>query len=142
MIMETDITGRQVVGMAARPPRGRKGTGGEPLSLDFGDAPPAGAKLPGTAVRRPPGRVERSVSSSITAARGDAPADPRWAAGEALAKELGRGIDIAATNQDPYALAQLGPRLIEVLRELALTPASATVKNDLAELLADLKKTD
>lgn len=128
--------------MAAKPPRGRKQNGGEALALDFGDAPPAGAKLPGTSVRRPPGRVERSVSSSITAARGDAPADARWAASEALAKELGRGIDIAAANGDPYALAQLGPKLLETLRELALTPASATVKSDLDELLADLKKAD
>lgn len=128
--------------MSSKSPRGRRGTGGEPLALDFGDAPPAGAKLPGTSVRRPPGRVERSVSSSITAARGDSPPELRFAASEALAKELGRGIDIAAANGDPYALAQLGPKLLETLRELTLTPASATVKSDLEDLLADLKKTD
>lgn len=131
--------------MSPRAPRGRKQTGADgavALALDFGDAPAAGAKLPGTAVRRPPGRVERSVSISITAARGEHPADARWAAGEALARELGRGIDIAAANGDPYALAQLGPRLLETLRELALTPASATVKGELDELLADLNSPD
>lgn len=131
--------------MSARAPRGRQKTGADgsmPLALEFADLAPAGAKLPGTAVRRHVGRVERSVSASILAARGEQPADPRWAGGEALAKELARGIDIAAANSDPYALAQLGPKLLETLRELALTPASATVKGELDDLLADLATPD
>lgn len=127
--------------MAPRAPRGRTpkaSDGAVALDLEFGDAPSAGGKLPGTAVRSRVGRVERSVGASIVAARGDAPADSRWAAGEALARELGRGIDIAAANNDPYALAQLGPKLLDVLRELTLTPASATVKGDLDQLLRDI----
>ena len=128
--------------MATSPKRGRGKTGGTPLDLDFGDAPAPGAPLPGTAVRRPVRRVEASVAASILAARPAAGADPRWKAAEALAKELGRGVDIAAANGDPYALAQLGPKLLDTLRELQLTPASATVKGDLEELLADLKDPD
>jgi len=128
--------------MAPRAPRGRKQD--DALALDFGDdhAAQGGAALPGTAVRKVVRRVERAVSSSIAAARADTPADARWAAGEALARELGRGIDIAAANGDPYALAQLGPKLLEVLRELALTPSSATVKGELDTLLADLATPD
>lgn len=127
--------------MAGKSSRGRKQ--GDALALDFGDEPAAGtAPLPGTSVRRPVRRVEASVSRSIQSARAGTEADPRWSAAEALARELGRGIDIAAYNADPYALAQLGPKLLEVLRELALTPASATVKSELDELLADMGRPD
>lgn len=125
--------------MAAKPARGRKQTG--TLDLDFGDdGALASAPLPGTAVRRPVRRVEGAVTRSIQTGRQGADPDPRWAGTEALARELARGIDIAAGNADPYALAQLGPKLLDVLRELALTPASATVKSELDDLLADLAK--
>lgn len=126
--------------MASRPPRGRRQN--EVLTLDLGDdhAAQGGAALPGTSVRRILRRVEKAVGTSITAARAENPADPRWTAAEALARELGRGIDTAAANADPYALAQLGPKLLDVLRELALTPASATVKGELESLLKDMAR--
>lgn len=126
--------------MASRSSRGRQQTEGLPLDLGDARAAQGGATLPGTAVRPVLRRVERAVGDSIRAARGETPADPRWAAAEALARELGRGLDLAAANADPYALAQLGPKLLDALRELSLTPASSQTKGDLENLLADLAK--
>ena len=122
----------------ARTPRGRRGEGVLALPLDVGTDAPEAAKLSGTSVRRHVGRVERHVGDSIVAARAGVPAEARWAAAEVLAKELGRALDVASANRDPYAVAQLAPKLLEALRELALTPASAQAKSDLAELLADI----
>lgn len=107
--------------MASRPTRGREEEGGR-------------RPLPKTVI----GRVERSVNDAILAGRDGAPADPRWRAAEALARELGRGIDTAAAAGDPYALAQLGPKLLDLLRELRLTPPPQAAAGSLDALLADL----
>lgn len=113
-----------------------------PALLDFAaDAPEHGDPIPGTAVRRQPGRTEKAVGTSIQHGRQGKPADPRFAAAEALARQLAYGVDQAAAKADPYALAQLGPKLLEVLRELALTPGAAGEgKSGFDAFMADLAK--
>lgn len=95
--------------------------------------------------RGPVLRVEGAVSRSVRTARGSGKADPRYAAVEALAREVGRAVDVAGAKRDPYAVAQLTPRLLDVLSALHLTPASNTApesEDGLAELLADLARPD
>ncbi|MEV3852743.1 hypothetical protein AB0J38_00195 [Streptomyces sp. NPDC050095] len=88
-------------------------------------------------------RVEGAVSASVRKARGSGKADPRYAAVEALARSVGRTVDIAVYKGETYAVAQLSPKLMEILTALHLTPASNTAPDDgdgLAELLADLAR--
>ncbi|MCP3756031.1 hypothetical protein [Streptomyces sp. TBY4] len=92
-------------------------------------------------VPRHGGRVERGITDALRASRAGERPDPRWAAVEALARTLGRALDGAAAGGEVYAVVQLSGRLLGVLRELGLTPASTTgtAEDDaLAALLADL----
>lgn len=109
------------------------------------EAPPH-SPLPGTSVRRPRGRLEAAVMASVVAARpvnenGRRTADPKWAAIERLSYSLAAAMDAAERKGDLYAPAQLAPRLLDVLRDMMLTPASVQVAKDddeLGDLLADL----
>lgn len=122
--------------MAAKSKRGR---GQTTLSLGPDDSSATLSTLPGVSVRAREGRTERAVAASIRAGRDGAAADPRYAGAESLARSLARGIDVARGEGDPYALAQLGPKLLDVLRELQLTPPPRAVgADDLAELLGGL----
>lgn len=79
-----------------------------------------------------------SVVASRPEVDGRRPADPRWAAAERLAYTLAAAMDMAAIRGDLYAPAQLAPRLLDVLRDLRLTPASVTTstgQDALGELL-------
>lgn len=90
----------------------------------------------GPAAALPTGRVERAVAGSIRAGR-EAAANPLLAGTETLARELARGIDIAAAKADPYALAQLGPKLLDVLTTLQLVPQQQKSSSDaLADAVA------
>jgi len=64
------------------------------------------------------------VSDAIRAGRDGGDADARWRAAETLARHIAATLD-ATTTADPYAVAQLAPRLLAVLQELRLTPAAA-----------------
>lgn len=122
--------------MATRPPRGA-GQTALPMGAHAAPGPPVGTALPGTAVRRPVGRVERAVCDSIRAARGEAPREVKLSALETLARQLAAGLDLAAA--EPYALAQLGPRLLDVLTALQLTPQPRVDDDGLSDLIKDLK---
>lgn len=84
--------------------------------------------------------------ASVVAARpvnehGRRPADPKWGAVERLAYALAAAMDAAERKGDLYAPAQLAPRLLDVLRDMRLTPASVgtrTGQDALSDLLADL----
>lgn len=124
--------------MAAKRTRGRGQTA---LTLDAEDDAGTLTALPGVSARRRPGPTEAAVAASIRAARGEAKADPRWAGAESLARSLARGVDRARDAGDPYALAQLGPRLLEALRELGLTPPPRPESGGkLEELLSSLSE--
>lgn len=132
--------------MAARsgpkPPRGTRGQLSLAAPQDAAVAP--GDPIPGLGVRRRAGGCERAVQDALRASR-ERPggADPRWVAAAAAAKALARAVDAALSGRDgapdPYAVAQTAPRLLEALRELQLTPASAGDGTDpLGQLLGDL----
>lgn len=116
--------------------RGRGQTAIEGIE-EQGPAVADAVPLRGIKARRVMSRVERAVSESISAAR-PGPADARLRGAETLARELARGIDIAAGKADPYALAQLSPKLLDVLRELGLAGGAAAAVDPTTELLADL----
>lgn len=130
--------------MSTKSNRGTRRQGGQTaLSVvdETGAPEPRDTPIPGTRRRRPRLRVERAVDESIKAAR-TAGADPRMAAAEALARELAAGIDVAALKMDPYALAQLGPKLLDVLKELGMTRPPEQTDSALSALLADLRDPD
>jgi hypothetical protein len=86
-----------------------------------------------SATRRGRGRTEQAVTRSLTSRQ----REDRYAAIEALALAVGRAVDGAVADADPYAVAQLSPRLLELLAELRLTPGSIEGASDgVAELLA------
>lgn len=95
--------------------------------------------LPASSVRRRRGRVETAVCAAIAAGRMGGRAEPRYAGAESLAREVARALDVAAWNKDPYAVAQLAPRLESALCLLRLTPASAAGGGDLAGLLREIR---
>ncbi|GAA2118570.1 hypothetical protein GCM10009802_20260 [Streptomyces synnematoformans] len=109
--------------MAARGARAPRGTGGPHTAAE--------RRVGG----RGAGRVETGVTRAIRAAREGAAADPRLAGLESLARTLAAGVDIAADQ--PYALAQLSPRLLDVLETLMLIPRT-THSDALTQLLADI----
>lgn len=127
---------------------GRSGGRGQKPLLDVPGAreAPEHSPLPGTAVRRSTGRLEAAVRASVVASRpvndnGRRPADARWRAAECLAYQLAATLDAAERRGDLYAPAQLAPRLLDVLRDLRLTPASqveSSGQDALNDLLADL----
>jgi hypothetical protein len=89
--------------------------------------------------RRTTGRVERAVTEAIRAAHREnrGAADARWRGAEALARQVAAALDTGA--DDPYAVAQLAPRLLAVLTELRLTPAAAGIGTDpLGDFFAEL----
>ncbi|MFB6943390.1 hypothetical protein ACFWGL_12440 [Streptomyces sp. NPDC060286] len=92
----------------------------------------------GDAGRRCVGRVEAAVSRQVRALRRDG-ADPKRAGIEAIARELARAMDTAGARLDPYAVAQVTPKLLDVLDRLTPTETEA---DGLADLLADMSKPD
>jgi hypothetical protein len=116
------------------------------VELDLGiseQAPPEGT-IRLIDVREKVFATEQATRKAIIAGRGGAAADPRHAAAEALARQLSRAVDLAMHKSPPdlYAVAQLSPRLLDVLRELRLTPDSEQKGSDLDELLASLGDPD
>ncbi|OAR25826.1 hypothetical protein A8W25_09840 [Streptomyces sp. ERV7] len=65
------------------------------------------------------------MGEALRAARHGEKADARYGALEALALTLARGIDGATEAADALNVARLSRPLMDVLRELRLTPASA-----------------
>ncbi|MFJ2869818.1 hypothetical protein [Streptomyces sp. NPDC087298] len=111
--------------MPPRAPRGRAALppqGGDPYAPE----------------KRTVGRVEAAVSRQVRAVRRTG-ADPARAGVEAIARELARAMDTAGARLDPYAVAQVTPKLLDVLDRL--TPKDAE-GDDLADLLADLSTPD
>lgn len=112
-----------------------------PLDTDAGPRAPEHSPLPGLKrPKTPQGTVYRGVCAAIIASRGDGSPNASWAGTEALARSLANAMDVALRKGEPYAVAQLAPRLLDVLRDLLLTPASARSDGDdqLHALLADL----
>jgi transcriptional regulator NrdR family protein len=94
----------------------------------------------GAAARRVRGRLERATEEAVRAARAGEKADRRFAALETLARLYAASLDQAVVRE-PYAVAKIGPHLLEVLRELRLTPPTVDASGkdqDLSALLADL----
>lgn len=78
------------------------------------------------------------MSQAIRAAR-NGQADPKLAGIEALARELGRSLDVAAEKQQLYAVAPLSKRLLETLESLHLLPPPPVEREDpIMELLREL----
>ena len=67
-----------------------------------------------------PRRVEQATQAAVESAR----LDDRDKAAAALAVELGRAVDVAATRKDPYGVATAARELREPLTRLRLDPAS------------------
>ncbi|MFE3071770.1 hypothetical protein [Streptomyces sp. NPDC059247] len=78
--------------------------------------------------RRTAGRAERGAETAIRASRSGGKADPKRAAVEAVVRIVARGLDVAA--DDPYALAQLVPRMLDILRLAQLVPEPAGAADD------------
>ncbi|GHD03424.1 hypothetical protein GCM10010334_51160 [Streptomyces finlayi] len=99
-------------------------------------------KVPGA--RKPrgsrrPGAAEKGISAAVRASRKGGKADPRFAGVEALARVAGRALDEAVSAGERYAVAQLLPRVLDVLDAMQLTPESAGTGDDsLGEFLASL----
>jgi hypothetical protein len=131
--------------MGHRAGRGRRSAQDALLDVNDGRPAPEPTPLPAVAPRRHVGRLERAVQESVRAVRepnenGRREGDPRWAGAERLAYTVAGALDQAARKGDPYAVAQLAPRLLDVLRDLMLTPGAigAAAGDDLGSLLADL----
>lgn len=114
------------------------------LDLGIADQPAPEGTIRLIDVREKVFATEQATRKAIIAGRDGAPADPKWAATESLARQLARAIDLAMnkTPADPYAVAQLAPKLLDVLRELKLTPMSAVQASGLEDLLSDLGTPD
>ena len=83
------------------------------------------------------------MEEAIRAGQEDGCGDKRFAGAEALACELARGIDEAAVEDRTYVIAQLAPRLLDVLIALRLTPMYlADPHNPIMGLFRDLSATD
>ncbi|MET8603074.1 hypothetical protein ABZV92_05975 [Streptomyces rubiginosohelvolus] len=114
--------------MTTRPSRGR-------TSLPAQSGAPMGD---GAAERRTVGRVEAAVSRQVRALRRDG-ADPARVGVEAIARELARAMDTAGARLDPYAVAQVTPKLLAVLDRLTPKEGDDDALND---LLADMSAPD
>ena len=85
------------------------------------------------------GRVERAVNTAITAARRDGALVDVDTAALTLARSQARGVDLAETARDVWALARIGGELRETLIRLRLDPVSRGASRDqLADFLASL----
>ncbi|MFI6688903.1 hypothetical protein [Streptomyces sp. NPDC050485] len=85
--------------------------------------------------RRVAGRAERGVEAAIRASRAGGKADPRCAGIEAVIRIAARALDGAA--DDPYAVAQLLPRVLDVMTFAGLVPEPKGAADDsLAALLS------
>lgn len=90
-------------------------------------------------LRKSPGRTEKGVALAVRASRAGGKADPRWGGVEGLARTLGRALDQAEEARAPYAIAQLAPRLLDVLAAMRLTPDTQPGHDDeLGAFLAGL----
>ncbi|MFE6404775.1 hypothetical protein [Streptomyces alboflavus] len=67
-------------------------------------------------------------------------ADPVRAGVEAIARELGRAMDTAGLRRDPYAVAQVAPKLLDVLDRLA--PKEGEEAGALAALVSEMQAPD
>lgn len=114
------------------------------LDLGIADAPAPEGTIKLIDVQERVYATQQATRKAIIAGRNGAPADPRFAAAESLARQLARAVDIAMHKSPPdvYAVAQLSPRLLDVLRELRLTPDSEQKGSDLDELLASMGTPD
>lgn len=76
--------------------------------------------------RREQLRVERAVGDAIRTGQRTGLVDTKTDAGlAALARELGRAVDVASSiKKDPYGTAAVSRELREVLSKLGLTPAA------------------
>ncbi|MFJ9433681.1 hypothetical protein ACIRQY_29065 [Streptomyces sp. NPDC101490] len=74
------------------------------------------------------------MEAAIRASRAGGKADPTRAAVEAVVRIVARGLDVAA--DDPYALAQLVPRMLDCLRLAQLVPEPAGAADDTWERFA------
>ncbi|WP_194905015.1 hypothetical protein [Catenulispora rubra] len=64
--------------------------------------------------------------------------DPSHAALEVLALNIAHVLDAAVAADDRYAVAQLTPRMIDLLERLKLTPDTKTATDGLGDLLSAL----
>uniref|UniRef100_A0AAU2V7Q7 TetR family transcriptional regulator n=1 Tax=Streptomyces sp. NBC_00003 TaxID=2903608 RepID=A0AAU2V7Q7_9ACTN len=85
--------------------------------------------------RRAAGRTERGVEAAIRASRDGGKAEPGRAAIEAVTRLAARALDGAA--DDPYAVAQLLPRVLDVMTCAGLIPEpKGSADDSLAALLS------
>ena len=70
------------------------------------------------------GRTARAVEAAIRAGQRAGQLDELDAGVAALARQLARACDAAESTAQPYALAQLGPRLLDALVALGLSPSA------------------
>ncbi|WP_194899084.1 hypothetical protein [Catenulispora pinisilvae] len=96
-----------------------------------GPAPRRGAKV-ANRKRRGELALERALKART------APRDPTGAALEVLALNLAHVLDAAVAADDRYAVAQLTPRMIDLLERLRLTPNTQPMTDGLGDLLNSL----
>lgn len=77
------------------------------------------------------GRTEQALERSLQSAESR---DIRYAALEAAALGAAQAFDVALGNGDPYAVAQLLPRLMEALERLRLVPVEEAADDGLGAL--------
>lgn len=81
------------------------------------------------------GRTEQALERSLQSVESR---DIRYAALEAAALGAAQAFDVALSNADPYAVAQLLPRLMEALERLRLVPVEETPDDGLEALFAEM----
>lgn len=77
------------------------------------------------------GRTEQAVERSLQSLE---TRDIRYGAMEAIALGMAQAFDVALSNADPYAVAQLAPRLAGILERLNLVPVEETPDDGLDAL--------
>ncbi|MFJ3905679.1 hypothetical protein [Streptomyces sp. NPDC090025] len=69
--------------------------------------------------------MERRVGEALRAVRQGDKADPRFRPLDALALVTGRSVDVAAAEGDALNVSRLARCLMDILKELRLTPTTA-----------------
>jgi hypothetical protein len=89
-------------------------------------------------------RAELSVDKAVAAARAAGLIDAKDEAAVTAARALARGVDMAETQRDLWALATLARELRQQLERLRLDPASrgTNTGDELAELLRSMSTPD
>ena len=119
------------------PPRAKRGATG-PGTLQRPGPAADGPESAQDSVPPGAGVVRAAVHAAIVAGHEAEGVDPRLQGLEGLAEHLAGSID--RYHDQPFAVAQLAPRLLDVLRELRLTPAPVQAADALTELLASLNE--